>query len=271
MTVTWILEEDVTLELHKRILRSATTLGHVVLERNDTWIRKWPALDDPVVFHGSLELAAAAARVSPWSPGAFCDPETFRYSHYSMRMPRHHLLNRDCAYVPLNALVENPDETFARFGNPEALFFRPDSHLKPFSGRVVKRADISYEAFDFGYYYEDATLCVVAAPVQDVNREWRYVVVDDLVVAGSEYGSGSESRGEAVDHPDSAPWRIAQAIARSIEAPEAVYVLDIARVGCVLSLLELGPFSGADLYACDTDAIVAAVETHLAGVTQSVE
>jgi hypothetical protein len=36
-----------------------------------------------------------------------------------------------------------------------------------------------------------------------------------------------------------------------LPAPQEVYVLDICESGSELRLLELNPFSGADLYACD--------------------
>jgi hypothetical protein len=36
-----------------------------------------------------------------------------------------------------------------------------------------------------GFYFDDVRLPVVVAPVQPVEREWRYVVVDRSVVAVS--------------------------------------------------------------------------------------
>jgi hypothetical protein len=38
-----------------------------------------------------------------------------------------------------------------------------------------------------------------------------------------------------------------------------VYVLDVCESEGRLHLLDLGPFSGADLYACDREAVVWAV------------
>ncbi|MEM7385179.1 MAG: hypothetical protein AAF514_09570 [Verrucomicrobiota bacterium] len=72
-----------------------------------------------------------------------------------------------------------------KLGSPRSLFLRPDSPLKPFSGRVVEVKDISLEKLDHGFYYEDETLPVVAAPVRQVGNEWRFVVASQRVVAGS--------------------------------------------------------------------------------------
>ena len=42
---------------------------------------------------------------------------------------------------------------------------------------------------------------------------------------------------------------------------DRVYVMDVARTDGGYAVLELNPFSGADLYACDRARIVAAVAT----------
>ncbi|MEO1619385.1 MAG: DUF4343 domain-containing protein, partial [Planctomycetota bacterium] len=51
----------------------------------------------------------------------------------------------------------------------------------------------------------------------------------------------------------------AQTVANAIPAPADVYVLDVCECDGELRLLELNPFGGADLYACDAVSIVGAV------------
>jgi hypothetical protein len=48
-------------------------------------------------------------------------------------------------------------------------------------------------------------------------------------------------------------------VAGKLNQPEDVYVIDICEADGELRLLELNPFSGADLYACRGDDVVAAV------------
>lgn len=48
-----------------------------------------------------------------------------------------------------------------------------------------------------------------------------------------------------------------------MEPPEPIYVLDVCLSESGLKLLELNPFSGADLYACDADAVVRTVAAYL--------
>ena len=40
-------------------------------------------------------------------------------------------------------------------GDPSRIFVRPDSPLKPFSGRVLDRDSISLAALDHGFYFDD--------------------------------------------------------------------------------------------------------------------
>ncbi|MBL4850047.1 MAG: hypothetical protein JKY65_31345 [Planctomycetes bacterium] len=56
-----------------------------------------------------------------------------------------------------------------------------------------------------------------------------------------------------------AAWEKAEAIAAGLPAPEAAFVLDLCEHEGAISLIELNPFSGADLYDCDRDRIVSAI------------
>ena len=88
------------------------------------------------------------------------------------------------------------------------------------------------------------------------------VAAGDLV-AGSSYVADGRQPGIPLDR-ESAEWRNAADLAARLVAPDPVFVLDVCEVPTGLRLLELNPFSGADLYGCDRAAVVAAVE-RLAG------
>ena len=76
-------------------------------------------------------------------------------------------------------------------------------------------------------------------------------------MAGSAYQP--DGRLALPDDPTGEPWAFASAVARQIDAPQDVLVLDACEADGALSLLEINPFSGADLYSCDRAAVVAAV------------
>jgi len=154
-------------------------------------------------------------------------------------------------------LVDDSRRVLAAFGNPAAVFVRPDSPLKPFSGRVLASDKLSLEALDYGFYFDDASIPVVVAPVREVAREWRYVVVDRRVVAGSAYIASGRSA--TPDDPSGTPWKMAAEIAARLNPPEAAYILDVCEADGEMRLLELNPFSGADLYACQPEDVVDAL------------
>ena len=229
---------------------AARAAGHRVSRWDDAWWDEGaPSYASPALCHGSLGNADRIRRTLDWSPGAFCDAAAFACSAWYPRA-RPWLLNADWIRVPASALVASPPPL-------DPLLVRPNSPLKPFSGRVLARAQLSLAALDHGYYFDDPDLPVIVAPVRPIEAEWRYVVVGGAVVAGSAYQA--DGRRALPDDPQGAPWRFAQEVAHAFEPPEPVYVLDICASGGGLYLLECNPFSGADLYACDADAVVGAV------------
>lgn len=258
-SVTWVLEAGVFPDSHDAMAAAVRGLGHVLRVWDEDWARedRWPRWDDrPVVFQGSLGVADLVARRLPWRPGSFCDTAAFCCSSWYPRA-RRWLLQQDWVVAAADELVAAPERVLSPLGEPDALFVRPDSPLKPFSGRVLRRDAITLRALDHGFYYDDASLPVVVAPVRRVGREWRYVVVGREVIAGSAYDA--ERRASREDSPEGAPWRFAAEVARELDAPAEVYVLDVCEADGALHLLELNPFGGADLYACDRGKIVDAV------------
>jgi hypothetical protein len=257
--VTWVLEADVFPTSHARMRDAVRDVSAQVLLWRDEWLAdvSWPRLSGrTVVFHGSLGNAAVVAERLPWRPGSFCDTQGFRCSGWYSRADQW-LLHRTWTLSSVEELVTTADDVLARVGAPDIFFVRPDSPLKPFSGRVLRRDEISLAALDYGFYYDDKRLSVIVAPVRAVHREWRYVVVSGEVVAGSAYQA--EGRSALPDEPSGEPWVFASGIARQLVAPQDVFVLDVCEADGGLFLLELNPFGGADLYECDRAAVVAAV------------
>ncbi|MCS7465149.1 ATP-grasp domain-containing protein [Stieleria sp. ICT_E10.1] len=119
---------------------------------------------------------------------------------------------------------------------------------------------ISLKTLDHGFYYENETLPVVVAPVVDVGREWRFVVVARQVVASSGYNADTRCAADSGGGVEAR--KLAVEVASSMLPPCPVYVLDICQVGDEYRLIELNPFGGADLYDCDSNAIVEAVSEY---------
>jgi len=207
-------------------------------------------------FHGSLGNAARIHAELDWSPGSYCDTSAFCCSSW-YDAAREWLLHSDWRFLSANTFVDTATSVAAALSCTDRIFVRPDSPLKPFSGRVLDIADASLAKLDHGFYFDDETLPIVACPIRDVGREWRFVVFRSSVIAGSAYDA--TSRSAIADQPASDAWNFAQSVASSVPAPADAYVLDVCESNGNLRLLELNPFGGADLYACDADAIVRAL------------
>jgi hypothetical protein len=271
----WIIEASVFSDNDNGLAAAACAAGHRVLKWDDNWWGSgvqatWqgPRMDneDLVVFHGSLGNADRIAKTLPWLPGAFCNTERFFCSawyQYAAPWPLHKMWR----VLPASDLVANGHAVFGEIGAHDRCFVRPDSPLKPFSGRVVELSELSLTALDHGFYYEDESLPVVVAPEVQVDREWRLVIADGSVVTGCEYGR------ERIAHNTDVPKTILDYATRLVELfhsrgsePEVVYVMDICESDGGLFLLEFNPFSGADLYSCDRQEVVRAVSQIVKGM-----
>jgi hypothetical protein len=253
---TWVLESDVFPDSHSPLRAAVRDAGHRLVDWNDAW---WSDGLPPdlggfhTFFHGSLGNAARIDDELDWSPGSFCSTATFRCSAW-YAAARNWLLHSDWRFLPANEFVDSAPEVAAALGCTDRIFVRPDSPLKPFSGRVLDVASVTLSALDHGFYFDDESLPIVAAPVRKVGREWRFVVVASSVIAGTAYEA--ETRSAVADQPQSDAWVFAQAVATAIPAPADAYILDVCECDSDLRLLELNPFGGADLYACDAVTIV---------------
>ena len=140
--------------------------------------------------------------------------------------------------------------------NEGRVFVRPDSPLKPFSGRIVELEGLTLAHFDHGFYYDDAQLPVIVSPVRDIVEEWRFVVIAGQVRTGSGY----QADGRTPMAAEQLPLETAQEIVSNSEFDQPAFILDLCRSGDQVAVLELNPFSGADFYDSDPAAIVAGVE-----------
>ncbi|MEO0965790.1 MAG: ATP-grasp domain-containing protein [Planctomycetota bacterium] len=255
----WVLERGIFDDV-EAFASSARAAGHIAHWWDDDWLtsKKWPRFEGEVVgFHGSLGNAAFIQSETNWNPGAWCNVDRFCCSAwYPAAKPW--LVHRTWEILPVSEFVAEPDRVLASIGAEETCFVRPDSPLKPFSGRVLQRDRISLEALDHGFYFDDENLPIVVAPVQTVGQEWRFVVIDQRIVTGSGYDADSRTTNRS--EGNSSAQAFAQQIANELPAPDTVYVLDICECDDQLKLLELNPFGGADLYGCDPALIIKAID-----------
>ena len=260
MFITWILERSVFSDNHDRLAEAANAAGHQVIDWNDDWWQtgKIPSLNEgSVIFHGSLGNASRIPGAFPWHPGAFCNTVGFACSVWYSQAHTW-LLHEKWSSTTVADFVDDPQQYLKEIGTSQSFFVRPNSPLKPFSGRVIQLSDLSLEALDYGFYYDDINLPIVVTPAVEVGAEYRFVIADGIPVACSTYEANIRLESKLKVPEDAI--ELAKLVAKTITPPDPVYILDICESAGKLKVLELNPFSGADLYNCDRRAIVEAVE-----------
>ena len=139
MKISWILEKDVFGDGHSRLARAAETAGHDVVWWSDMWLTGVgaPGLKDTfAVFHGSLGCASRVQEELGWNPGAFCSTPNFYCSAwYNAAQPW--LVHDKWIQTTARDLVDNPTFVLKDLNVENEFFVRPDSPLKPFSGRTL--------------------------------------------------------------------------------------------------------------------------------------
>ena len=102
--------------------------------------------------------------------------------------------------------------------------------------------------------YDPAT-AVVIAPPKPIGREWRLVVAEDRVIAGSQYAVNGR-RAITPDLPAEVRSFAESMLSEVRWRPDPIFMLDLCESAGRLWLVELNSFSASWLYACDLAAVV---------------
>lgn len=245
----WVIESDAFEHGDAALITAVREAGH--------GLSLWPghgrmiaAPSVPVVFHGSLG-GAVTARAAGLGPGAWCNVEGFEFTSWFPRLSRW-ALNDTFEFTTVGVLLADQ--------RPLDHFVRPNSALKPFAGTVITGRPTAMQ-LGLGFYHDDPGTQVIVSPRACITGEWRFVIVDGYAVAGSGYDD-SRMAVSADARADKA-LAFASDVAGTFDPPDPVYVLDVCESERGMRVVEINPFTGADLYACNARSIVDAVETLL--------
>jgi hypothetical protein len=262
MRPVWLIEAGVygneALPLLEEIRRqgmTGVTVPHTSLRTGSAPIVNGHPLepDACVLGYGTFPFARQIQLHHPWIPGVWCSAENLDCTTYFAHFGRY-LLNQHYTIMPGVEAIRQRDWLFSVFGQDNRVFARPTSCHKLFVGRCIDR-----DSFADGLAptrYDPASLVVIARP-QAVEHEWRLIVIDNRVIAGSQYASRSE-RAIAEKCPPEV-WKFAEVMLADIGwRPDPAFMLDLCESEGRLRLVELNSFSGSWLYRCDLAAVVAA-------------
>ena len=210
--------------------------------------------DDCVVIRGSIQFCDMIRKEAKWIPGVYCNWDAFRCINYYPKFKSELLNGDEYMILPYGDLLRQKEFIFKTFGQSNTVFIRPDAGNKIFTGQAVQKEHFERDLETLGFYdVPDNELCIITYPV-NVVAEYRFVVVGDKVIAGSEY---RPTRKEIANGGD-AVWAYAQEVVDSLDySPDRVWSLDVCRTKSGRTkVLEIGSFSCAGMYMCNNDAIV---------------
>lgn len=260
MTPRWLVEPEIFGEDAEPLLESLKKLNveHVTVKFGTSYEDYLNVFkpEDCVVFYGSLQLGRFIQRKTQWIPGVYCNLPKFECLYYYPRFGDF-LFNSSYWMLPFGELKRKKHKIFCDIiSSYEEVFLRPSSGFKAFTGKVI-----SIENWDneIKLMRADPEDLMVVALSQKIVREWRLVVAENIPITGGQY----KENGEIVRRSeiDQNVRDFATTVLSTIKYnPDKIWTLDIcSNKDGHLYVLEVGSFSCAGLYACDTDLIVQTV------------
>lgn len=172
--------------------------------------------------------------------GVFFNKQHFEFSHYQQYdLP---LLNKNVEYLSYH---QQGEKTYS-----QPMFVKPNEDNKFFTGAIMpshmKISDFVKNNHPMNYK-EDQIL--IAAPIQNIEAEYRFFIVDGEVVTHSGY----RSMGIANFFREAPPGllELAKEYA-SLYQPHEVFVMDLAQVNGKYKIIEYNCLNGCALYAGDS-------------------
>lgn len=260
--VRWVIDPVlVTHTVHSRKLPAAiTNAGHELVQvPYDEAAKTWhmPELDQydlPTIFYGSKKFVRENSPL--FCPGSFGNTSRANVSHYLTNLPREWFLNQYALMTTWGDFC-NRREYWINFAGGRA-FLRPDSGGKLFTGLVVNHENVDHEINSINQLSRmQPEELVWTARAKEILGEFRFVIADGEVIAGSEYRWDNVLDIRS-DYPEECR-ELAQQVAEHEWQLDRVYTCDVALTADGPRIVELNGFSSAGLYACDLDAVVAGV------------
>jgi hypothetical protein len=265
MRPTWLIEANVeglpSEDLQAEILRQGMTcrvvkhLPNLSAPKDLAGTESIP-LDACIVFRGSLQLMRHIQRTRRWKPGGWCSFANLACSTYYAHFGPF-LLNRDYTLLSVAEAARLTDTLFARHAANNHLFVRPDGVEKSFAGALADKFTFTRTISALSF---DPTALILVARPRQVLHEWRLIVANDRVIAGSQYRTE-----DGVEVEPGCPDEVV-AFARSILEkvdwrPDPLFAMDVCNSEDGLRLVELNSFSCSGHYLADLRPVVEAAST----------
>ena len=253
---TWILQkQNIASETRQAILSVCQILAYPVVEvvviPFTEAFPPLPAILPPFIFYGYATLLQNAYRSGIWRRGVFFDPSLFQpevyLKHYGER-----LLNSDMKVTTFAALAGQSAAETTR------LFLRPNDDCKVFDGKVMSFGEIRTWVENFKGSGERLTLesQVVYCSAKEISAEWRLFILEGQVIGASQY------KPVLIAFTPPEVIQFGREMARCW-SPVPAFVMDVARTGDGLKIVELNCINGSGFYRADVEGIVRSLSRYL--------
>lgn len=278
MKINWIIEKNV-FENENELVEELSRQGsnYIFAPRNVLRNKDLTCIfpNSCVVYHGGLHIGYKVRRETKLVPGVYASVENYKCSEYYPKFGPF-LLNSEYAILPYGDIKRQKDWLYGSLGSNDTIFIRPNKGTKPFIGKTIEYTQFEKDLEDIklNYSIKPNELCVISTP-KNIDKEWRFLVVDNKVVAGSLYHPDIEDAYQSTD-PDTIcalhfavnllnPQLMAHHVTDVEYQPDRAWVLDICMTSNKytnyqpLHVLEVGCFSCACLYGMNMECVVSEI------------
>ena len=254
--VTWIIEQnvfnEVCFEKMVSFLKERSIAHHLVkiIPFVHEIEGKIPTVSGPVVVYGSIGSQKLSQKMN-WTPGVFSGK--FAESDYVEILGKL-CVNPDVKIIPLSKVVEQIDM--------DEFFIKPNTDTKEFAGQILekKEFEVWYNKMVSIGYLDNNDFDVVVAPLVEIKKENRLVVVDGQVVAGSMYRLNDRTNQAEIDYLS---FQSFVTDVEKIFKPSDVYVMDVGLTEDGWKIIEYNTFNSAGFYMCNVTSIMESINSYI--------
>lgn len=245
----WLIDIDIIGDEHQETPMRLRQLGHKVSTLSAT--KDTPKLiknpETIYVFHGSFEELNAIKKqevdIATYGLGS-----SILRSHYTSYTPEEWYLNQEATMTTWGMFRKNFENFFHHFKN-NAVFIRPDSGVKTFTGQLIDVGCFNVDADGLEKVSNVKFETIIwVSPKKEIEAEYRFWICNKNVVASTEYSWDDKELG---DIPDTA-IHLAEIVAKYEWQVDRTYVVDIAICNGSPFVVEFNSFSCSGLYNCDS-------------------
>lgn len=262
--VKWLLENDVFSEDLQPLKNEIVKQGYEYKDAkykpfvSDSY-NDFFSKDDCVIFYGSLNLALQLQR-EKLGYNIYCTRQNYECWKYYAYFGKW-LLNQNYVMLPYSELYRRKKWLYDILGQDGAIFIRPSSGAKIFTGKLVYEENFDKDYELLGLYDVEPHVIVVVAEPRNIIKEWRLVIADKKIIAGSLYNDLTLNlRYEGF--PSEVEEYANNILKETTYIPDSVWTMDICQTKSgSFYLLEINSFSCSGLYECNLEPIVREVSS----------